>query len=101
MARYVPMELLLSMSGKLCSHSDVYFANRKGTLYTGKICNPFTGEPSALQIAQRNKFKQVLQAIAGLTQVEKDAYEIAFQKQKAYKTLRGYMFAQEYAKLDE
>ena len=48
MARYVPMELLLSMSGKLCSHSDVYFANRKGTLYTGKICNPFTGEPSAL-----------------------------------------------------
>jgi hypothetical protein len=101
MAKYIPMELLLSLSGKLCGHSDVYFANRNGTLYTGKICNPFTGEPSALQIAQRNKFKQVVIAIAALTQEEKDAYETAFRKQKEYKTLRGYMFAQEYAKLGD
>ena len=51
MAKYVPMELLVSLSGKVCGHSDMYFANRKGTLYTGKICNPYKGEPSALQIA--------------------------------------------------
>ena len=95
------MDLLLSLSGKLCGHSDIYFANRKGTLYTGKICNPFTGTPSALQIAQRNKFRTVMQAIAALTQEEEDAYETAFKRQKKYKTLRGYMFAQEYEKLGE
>ena len=99
MAKYVPMELLVSLSGKVCGHSDMYFANRKGTLYTGKICNPYKGEPSALQIAQRNKFKQVQTAIAALTAEEKAAYESAFKKQNTYITLRGYIFAQEYAKL--
>lgn len=48
MAKYIPMELLQSLSGKVCGHSNIYFANRKGTYYTGKICNPFTGAPSAL-----------------------------------------------------
>ena len=99
MAKYVPMELLVSLSGKVCGHSDMYFANRKGTLYTGKICNPYKGEPSALQIAQRNKFKQVQTAIAALTVEQKAAYEADFRKQKEYKTLRGFMFAQEYSKL--
>jgi hypothetical protein len=99
MAKYVPMELIESLSGKVCGHSDMYFANRKGTLYTGKICNPYKGEPSALQIAQRNKFKQVLTAIAALTAEEKATYAVDFRKQKEYNTLRGYMFAQEYAKL--
>ena len=101
MARYVPMELLLSLSGKICGHSDIYFANRKGTHYTGKICNPYTGEPSALQIAQRNKFKQVQQALGGLTTEQKAAYEVAFRNQKEYKTLRGFMFSQEYAKIND
>lgn len=100
MARYVPMDLLLSLSGKLCGHSDVYFANRKGTHYTGKICNPYKGEPSVLQIAQRNKFKQVQLALAALTEEQKAAYEVAFRKQNDYKTLRGFMFAQEYANID-
>jgi len=74
MAKYVPILLLDSLSGKLCSHSDVYFANRNGTHYTGKICNPYKGEPSALQIAQRNKFKQAQQALGALTAEEKAAY---------------------------
>jgi hypothetical protein len=34
-----------------------------------------------------------------LSQEEKAAYEIAFKKQKRYKTLRGYIFAQEYIKV--
>lgn len=99
MAKYVPMVLIESLSGKICGHSDMYFARRKGTLYTGKICNPYKGEPSALQIAQRNKFKQVQTAIASLSTEEKAAYEVAFRKQSEYKTLRGFMFAQEYSKL--
>jgi len=101
MAKYVPMELLVSLSGKVCGHSDMYFANRKGTLYTGKICNPYKGEPSALQIAQRNKFKQVQQAIGALTEEQKTAYETAFRKQDAYTTLRGYIFAKEYEKIND
>jgi len=101
MAKYVPMDLLLSLSGKICGHSDVYFANRKGTHYTGKICNPYKGEPSALQIAQRNKFKQVQQAIGALTEEQKTAYETAFRKQDAYTTLRGYIFAKEYEKIND
>lgn len=100
MAKYIPMVLIESLSGKVCGHSDMYFANRKGTLYTGKICNPYKGEPSVLQIAQRNKFKQVVTAIAALTAEEKAAYAVDFKKQKTYITLRGYIFAQEYAKLN-
>lgn len=101
MAKYIPMELLESLSGKLCGHSDMYFANRKGTLYTGKICNPYKGEPSALQLLQRNKFRQVQSAMSALTEEQKTAYATAFNKQKAYRTLRGYIFAQEYAKLSD
>ena len=87
MAKYVPILLLESLSGKLCSHSDVYFANRNGTRYTGKICNPYKGAPSALQITQRNKFKQVQIALKGLTQEQKAAYAVAFSKQKEYRNL--------------
>ena len=31
MSRIKPMELISKMSGKLCSHSDIYFAERNGT----------------------------------------------------------------------
>jgi hypothetical protein len=38
--------------------------------------------------------------MAALTEEEKSAYATAFKKNsKGYKTLRGYIFAQEYAKL--
>ena len=40
MAKYVPIEMVKSYSGKICEHSDVYFAKKGNTLYTGKICNP-------------------------------------------------------------
>ena len=70
MAKYVPIEMVKSYSGKICEHSDVYFAKKGNTLYTGKICNP-----------------------------RKTAYAAAFKNQSKYGTLRGYMFAQEYAKL--
>ena len=51
-----PMELIASMSGKICGHSNKYFAVRNGTQYTGTICNPYTGEPTEKQIAVRQKF---------------------------------------------
>ena len=80
-------------------HSDTYFARRYDTNYTGKICNPFTGEPSAAQTAQRTKFASARAAVAALTSEQKEAYKTAFKAQRKYKSLQGFMFAQEYAKL--
>ena len=99
MAKIKPMELLSRLSGKVCGHSNTYFAERNGTQYTGTICNPYTGEPTAAQIAVRTKFQAVIAAIAALTTTDIDAYKDAFKKQKKYKTLRGFIFAEEYKKI--
>ena len=99
MSKFIPMDLLKSLRGKVCMHSDTYFANRYGTNYTGKICNPYTGAPSAEQIAKREKFAQARAAMAALTPEQIAAYKIAFKAQRKYKSLQGYIFAQEYAKL--
>lgn len=99
MAKFVPMDLLKSLQGKLCMHSDTYFANRYGTNYTGKICNPYHGEPSASQTAQRTKFAQARAAVKTLTSEQVKEYQTAFKAQRKYKSLQGFMFAQEYAKI--
>ena len=99
MAKFVPMELLKSLSGKVCMHSDTYFARRYDTNYTGKICNPFTGEPSAAQTAQRTKFASARAAVKALTTEQVNAYKASFKNQRKYKSLQGYMFAMEFAKL--
>lgn len=58
MAKVKPMALIESMSGKVCMHSDVYFRTNKrnGNVTSGKLCNPFQGEPSADQQATRTNF---------------------------------------------
>ena len=99
MAKIKPMELLSRLSGKVCGHSNTYFAERNGTQYTGTICNPYKGEPTAAQITVRTNFATALANMAALTPTEIDAYEAAFKKQKKYRTLRGYIFAQEYKKI--
>lgn len=96
MSKIRPMELISKLSGKLCSHSDIYFAERNGTQYTGKICNPYTGEPTEKQLEIRNKFAETIEALNALTEEQKDAYKEAFRKQKKCKTLRGFIFSQLY-----
>ena len=96
MSKIKPMELLSRLSGKVCSHSNVYFAERNGTQYTGTICNPYTGEPTEKQLAVRQRFADTYAAMANLTEDQKEAYAEAFKKQKKYRTLRGYIFAQLY-----
>lgn len=44
----------------------------------------------------RTKFGTTIAAMAALTEEQKAEYETAFRKQKKYKTLRGYIFAQLY-----
>jgi hypothetical protein len=99
MAKLKPMILVEKLSGKVCGHSNTYFAERYGTQYTGTICNPFTGEPTAKQIALRQKFADTYAAMAALTEEQKADYETAFRKQKKYRSLRGYIFAMEYSKI--
>ena len=98
MAKYEPIEMVKSYSGKICEHSDVYFAKKGKTLYTGKICNPRTKPFSEAELARQAKFTQARAAVKALT-AEKTAYAEAFANQKKYSSLQGYMFAQEYAKL--
>ena len=98
MSKIKPMILVEKLSGKVCSHSNTYFAERNGTQYTGTICNPYTGEPTDKQIAIREKFADTIEAINTLTEEQRNAYEKAFKNQKKYRTLRGYIFAQEYKK---
>ena len=99
MAKYEPIEMVKSYSGKICEHSDVYFAKKGNTLYTGKICNPRTKPFSEQELARQTKFRQAIAAVNALTVEQKTAYATAFKNQSKYGTLRGYMFAQEYAKL--
>ena len=96
MSKVKPMELLSELRGKICGHSNTYFAVRYGTQYTGTICNPYTGEPTEKQIAVRQNFADTYAAMAALTEEQKAEYEAAFKRQKKYKTLRGYIFAQLY-----
>ena len=118
MARYKPIDMVDHYHGKICSHSDTYFQKRGDTLCTGRICNPrdlskkpyspdcnprdLSKKPySPEEIATHQKFSSVIAAIKALTPEQLTAYETAFasQKPKRYATLRGFIFAQEYAKL--
>ena len=96
MSKIKPMILVEKLSGKVCGHSNTYFAERNGTQYTGTICNPYTGEPTEKQIAVRQKFRETYEAMAQLTEDQKAEYEAAFKRQKKCKTLRGYIFSQLY-----
>ena len=99
MAKYEPIEMVKSYSGKICEHSDVYFAKKGNTLYTGKICNPRTKPFSEQELARQAKFRQAIVAVNALTEEQKATYATAFKNQSKYGTLRGYMFAKEYEKL--
>lgn len=102
MSKYVPIEMVKYYRGKLCQHSDIYFAKKGKTLYTGKRCKPrdLNKDPySAEELATHTKFKQTIDAVKALTKEQKTAYETAFANQKKYATLNGFIFAQEYSKL--
>ena len=99
MAKYVPIEMVKEYHGKICEHSDVYFAKKGNTLYTGKMCNPRTKPFSAAELARQTKFAQARAAVKALTEEQKATYAEAFKNQKKYSSLQGYMFAQEYAKI--
>lgn len=101
MAKYEPMDLLKSLSGKVCQHSDMAFANRKGTKYTMKRCQERSTPYSEEELARQTRFASVRAKVLILTEEEIAAYAAAFKKSPGkYTTLQGYIFAQEYKKLN-
>ena len=95
------MGLIETMSGTVGEHYGMYFFRKNGKVFSGKICNPSTKEPSENQLAAQAKFKTArTNAKAALADPEQKAIlEAAFKVQKKYYSLYGYVFAQEYAKL--
>ena len=95
MAKIKPMALIESMSKKVCEHSDVYFRTNKktGAVYTGKLCNPSTKEPSAAQTAAKARFAKVSAAVrtilAGSSE-QKTALVSEYKSQHKYGSLFGY-----------
>ena len=100
MAKIVPMDLVKSMSGKICGHSDVSFAKKGKTQYTMKRCNPRTTPYTEAELARQEKFAQVRAAMKALSEEQRAEYAAQFKKSPGkYSTLNGYIFAKEYEKL--
>ncbi len=85
--------------GRICRHSEIIYKAVHGTRYTSVLCNPYKGEPTAAQLAQRNKMREAIANIQNLSATELAAYQASFKAQTRYRTLRGYMIAQEMLKL--
>lgn len=73
MSKIKPMALVETMSQKVCQHSNIYFRTNKktGRVYSGKLCNPYEGEPSELQTAQRTAFKTQSAAVRAYLKAKK------------------------------
>ena len=95
MAEIKPMALIENMSKKVCMHSDVYFRTNKktGKVYTGKLCNPSTKEPSAAQTAAKARFAKVSAAVRAIlagSSEQKTQLVAEYQKQTRIGSLFGY-----------
>ena len=97
MAKIVPMDLVKSMSGKICEHSDISFAKKGDTQYTMKRCNARSSAPSVAELANQAKFKAVAASTAARVKAADPADMDAFKAQKKYKSFRSYIWAQEWA----
>jgi len=89
------MALIENMSKKVCMHSDVYFRTNKktGKVYTGKLCNPNTKEPSAAQTAAKARFAKVSAAVRALlagSSEQKTALVAEYNAQNKIGSLFGY-----------
>lgn len=99
MARFNPMELMSEVHGKFSGDSEYYAAEKYGTQYTGKI-GEITVPPTQNQLDAQQRFATARQNVVALSEEDKAAYAAAFKKSPGkYKSLQGYIIAQEYKKL--
>lgn len=94
MAAINPIDLIKTMSKKICMHSDFFFRTNKqtGKTTTGKVCFPSEKEPTQQQIAVRNRFAKVTVAVRAILQdsTEKAKLEAEFKAQTKYGSLFGF-----------
>lgn len=95
MAEIKPMALIESMKKKVCEHSDVYFRTNKktGKVYTGKLCNPSTKEPSENQVKAKARFTKVQAAVRAIlagSSEQKTQLVAGYNAQNKYGSLFGY-----------
>ena len=97
MAKIRPLEIISTMSGKVCMHSKMYFRTNtmNSTVTTGKLCYPSTAEPTENQEAAKARFAAVSTAIrariAALTPTEKNSLKQAAKAAQAGSVF-GYAF---------
>lgn len=97
MSKIRPLEVISSMSGKVCTHSKMYFRTNSfnGNVSTGKMCYPYKGEASDDQKAAKARFKAVVLAVrarlAALTDAEKAKMKLAAKAVQAGSVF-GYAF---------
>ena len=85
--------------GKFSGDSEYYAAEKYGTQYTGKI-GEITVPPTQNQLDAQQRFATARQNVVALSEEDKAAYAAAFKKSPGkYKSLQGYIIAQEYKKL--
>ena len=85
--------------GKFSGDSEYYAADKYGTQYTGKI-GEIKVPPTQNQLDAQQRFATARQNVVALSEEDKAAYAAAFKKSPGkYKSLQGYMIAQEYEKL--
>ena len=99
MARFKPMELMSEIHGKFSGKSEYYAAEKYGTQYTGKI-GEIKVPPTQTQLDNRANFATARANMLLLTPEQIEEYKTAFRKNPdKYKSLQGYIFAQERKKL--
>lgn len=104
--RLTLVDIFKSASGKVCQDSDFYTVTRNGKTYTGKVCHPYTGEPTAKQVAMNEKFKRVTTAVNRILKMGKgsDDYDLALMEYKSnpgkYDTLRGWLFGKKWKEME-
>lgn len=102
MAKVVYIDPVDHISGKVCRHTKTIFMHRAdtGSNFTSRICNPYKGAPSAGQQSSMEAFKaatdKVKEVMANSTEMA--AAAARFKNQTKYKTLRGFIFAENYGK---
>ncbi len=105
MAKVTYIDIIDNVSGKFCKQdpNGAIFAHRSDTncKYVYHRHKPFVDDPTPGQQATRARFANASAATdAAMTDSEQlQAYSTAFKAQDKYKTLRGFIFAQEYKKL--
>lgn len=98
MSRVRPIHIIVSLSGKVCEHSDMYFRTNRQTqaVYTGKICHRSDTPLSEAQVLQQQRFAKISSAVDTLLAdaTERKKWHAKYLKQHKIGTLRGFVFAQ-------